>query len=398
MNSGNLKVKVKRKIWDSIKDHFYCERLNDSAILLNLNCSGDKEQKRVLICYLTYGYFINVDSKSLRRTQPFEIFKIVAAFSELGYSVDLIGCNDLKAVDIVKHREYDLIFGFGETFYRMTNLLGDTKSILYMTENHPEFSYEQEKKRLDYFHERHGKKLKITRSGMFYKIHHLQKKYSQVLTMGETYLLKNQYTNPFFIFPTGLINPDYHFQEKDHLKSRLNFLWLGGTGAVHKGLDLLLDVFSNRDDATLYICGLNKMDRKLLEVPNRRNIFEHGFIDIKSEIFLEIVGKCSFLILPSCSEASSTSVTTGMLHGLIPVVMKDSGFNRLDTNAIFLDDFKIEYLDFKIGELITYDPEKLAMLSRQIFKFARNNFTLQVFERNFKGILGDIMKSENLYL
>jgi len=35
------------------------------------------------------------------------------------------------------------------------------------------------------------------------------------------------------------------------------------------------------------------------------------------------------------------------------------------------------------------------MLSRQIYKFARNNFTLQVFERNFKAILGDIMKSEN---
>jgi hypothetical protein len=80
-----------------------------------------------------------------------------------------------------------------------------------------------------------------------------------------------------------------------------------------------------------------------------------------------------------------------MLHGLIPVVMKDAGFTRLENNAIYLEDFKISYLEEKLNELSNSDSGKLNILSRQIFDFARNNFTIQVFENNFKKVISDIL-------
>ena len=89
----------------------------------------------------------------------------------------------------------------------------------------------------------------------------------------------------------------------------------------------------------LHICGLQKHERKQLILQKRVNIIEHGQIEINSDLFLEINNTCSFIILPSCSEACSTSITTGMLHGLIPIVMRDTGFNRLGENAIFFEDF-----------------------------------------------------------
>jgi len=157
-------------------------------------------------------------------------------------------------------------------------------------------------------------------------------------------------------------------------------------------LDLLLDVFSHREDIVLHICGLEKMDRKLLKMSKRENIVDEGLIFIKSETFLQLVDKCSFIILPSCSEACSTSITTGMLHGLIPVVMKDAGFTRLGNNAIFLEDFKIDYLEEKINELSNSDSDSLSSFSRQVYTFARQNFTIQDFENRFKTIISDIFK------
>ena len=132
-------------------------------------------------------------------------------------------------------------------------------------------------------------------------------------------------------------------------------------------------------------------ERKNLFMPRKENIFEYGHIDVKSDLFLQLVEKCSFIILPSCSEACSTAITTGMLHGLIPVVMKDAGFTRLENNAIYLEDFKISYLEEKLNELSNSDSGKLNILSRQIFDFARNNFTIQVFENNFKKVISDIL-------
>lgn len=378
-----------------IKDFFYSQRVVDSPVVQNLNSNCSPNQKKVLICYKTSSYFTNWGKTRAYGTQTFEIMKIVNSFSALGFVTDIIGCNDIKALEVVKHKKYDIIFGFGETFYQMTNLQPAAISILYMTENHPEFSYQEERKRLDYYYERHKRKLNITRSGKFYKMDHLRETYSNVITMGEAQLLTNQYDNPYFLFPTGLLNPDYLFNKKDHLQSRKHFLWLGSEGAIHKGLDLLLDVFYVNSGIVLHICGLGKKEREKLNIQKRKNIIEYGHIDIKSDIFLNLVSTCSFIILPSCSEACSTSITTGMLHGLIPVVMKNAGFNCLGKYAIFLEDYKIDYLKMKLIEFSNLDPDRLALISMQVFYFAHYNFTVKAFENSFRTILVEILKTNN---
>jgi glycosyltransferase involved in cell wall biosynthesis len=187
------------------------------------------------------------------------------------------------------------------------------------------------------------------------------------------------------------------FHEKPHEKSRKQFLWLGSTGAIHKGLDLLIDVLYKRNDIVLHICGLSKEERRILRLKKRENIIDHGHVKINSDLFLELTDVCSFIILPSCSEGFSTSITTGMLHGLIPVVNKNTGFNMLGDNAVFLDDFKIEYIDLKLSELSTTDPHKLALFSKQVYDFARSNFTVSNFENSFKLILTNIFKQRFIH-
>ena len=184
-----------------------------------------------------------------------------------------------------------------------------------------------------------------------------------------------------------MINARDVFINKDHLQARHNYLWFGSTGAIHKGLDILIDVFSKRDDVILHICGLNKEEKKILKFKGRSNMFDYGRIDVNSGAYLQLVNKCSYIILPSCSEGFSTSVTTGMLHGLIPVVIRNTGFNRAGDHAIFLEDYKLEYVNNKLNELSDFDPAELCNLSRKVYEFAQKNFRLEAFEDNFRTIM-----------
>lgn len=374
---------------------YFGKKLNNqtddtTAIIQNINHSCIPNQPRLLICYMAGGYLTDL-LKYKGRTQYYEIFEIVNTFCDFGYCIDIIYCNDISAVEILNKKKYDLIFGFGESFYLSSQLHKSAISIFYMTEHHPEFSIREENKRLDYFYSRHGKRIPYKRSGIFYKPYHMTLKHTHVITMSETEPLKEQYSDPYSIFPTGISNPDFIFKQKNHEYARKNFLCLGSAGAIHKGLDLLIDVFSNRDDLTLHLGGFRDDEKKFLNIPKSNNIVDYGYIDIKSETFLTIVDKCSFIILLSCSEACSTAITTGMLHGLIPIVMKDAGFNRLGENAIFLNDYKIEYISQKLTEIANFPPEYIQTFSNKVHKFASSNFTVEAFNKSFREIIKDIL-------
>lgn len=388
---NKLTEKVGDVIWVKIKDYYYNLIAMNPPVIRNINYNSGAIQKKVLLSYLTSGYTVNIEKSSGRTIIP-EIFKIVRVFSELEFSIDLTNCNDIKSIEIIKDTKYDMIFGFGEVFYRMSELQPEAITVLYMTEQHPEISYIEEKKRIEYFYERHKRHVPIMRSGMFYRIEHLRKKYNSIITLSETEPLKSMYDNPYTIFPTGIINSQFVFEDKDHSISRKNFLWLGSSAVIHKGLDLLIDIFSRRDDISLHICGLNRKTRELLGIPLGINIIDHGYIDIQSDTFLTLAKECSYSILPSCAEGFATSITTSMLHGLIPIVMRDTGFNRLGDYALFLDDYEITNLTTKITEFSNRDPDTLKRLSMKVYDFARENFVLEKFENNFRSIMKEIIE------
>jgi hypothetical protein len=390
MRVNSICRKIQNRLWQHYKGNYYEQRVRDSPLVQNINFDCDRRQKKALICYLPNYYFQNIDPNQTGRTIAFEIFKVVKVLSEFGFCIDIISVNDIKAINLLQAKHYDLIFGFGESFYRITKLQPKAVSVLYMTENHPDFSEAEERKRIDYYYKRHRIQVPLERSGLFYKKEHLSTRYNFVIALGEVELLQAQYEKPFSIFPTGILNPEYGQKGKDHESARKHFLWLGSSAVIHKGLDLLLDIFSLRDDVTLHICGLNKESRRKLHILKRANIIDYGHVNINSKQFLDIVYSCSFSILPSCSEGMATSITTSMLHGLIPVVLRNTGFNRLGDCALFMDDFKIEYLNLKISEFANLQASELDLLSKRAQNFASSNFGLETYEKNMRAIFNEI--------
>ena len=89
---------------------------------------------------------------------------------------------------------------------------------------------------------------------------------------------------------------------KDFNNAKKHFLWFGSSGMIHKGLDLLLDIFSKREEIHLHICGPlegNQSFNKLFTMSYLKpNIHYHGFVSINSTLFKEAAAKMRFCYFP----------------------------------------------------------------------------------------------------
>jgi glycosyltransferase involved in cell wall biosynthesis len=140
-------------------------------------------------------------------------------------------------------------------------------------------------------------------------------------------------TYPELAYPAFIHNaayPDRVFlASADHrnLGEPRGVLYFGGSGPLHKGLDVILDAVTGTD-IELHVCSLlspqfEEVYRK--ELWGLPNVHCHGWVQLRS-----IVARCSFGILASCSEGSPGSVAQMLQFGLIPVLTRESGFELPD--------------------------------------------------------------------
>lgn len=142
-----------------------------------------------------------------------------------------------------------------------------------------------------------------------------------------------------------------------------SFLFLASGGQVHKGLDLLLEIFARRQEWTLHVCSNFHEEPDFCRAYRRelfgmRNILPHGFHRLDSAAFAAIARACSHIVLPSCSEANAGSVISGMAAGLVPLVSRECGFE--DSEVRRLPDCSIAAIEEAIVQCARTDPAALA--------------------------------------
>jgi len=205
---------------------------------------------------------------------------------------------------------------------------------------------------------------------------------------------KYNYKKLFTINPTGKKNKDFvgHCEITD--KNKKSFLWFGSVGAIHKGLDILIDIAYKNSDFDLHICGLSKYEEHLFQeiIPKCNNIHNHGFLSVTSQAFIDIINSSAFMVFPSCSEAMSTSVLTVARHGMLLLLQRNSGgLDRLGDYAFWLDDFKVEYVEKRMREVSELDNDFLTQKSRELQKYANEEFCLEKFSENFEKYMKEIL-------
>ena len=173
-----------------------------------------------------------------------------------------------------------------------------------------------------------------------------------------------------------------------------NFIWLGGSGMVHKGLDLVLEAFKDMPDFNLTICGKKDDDfataynQELFETPNIHYV---GFLDLGSDDFKKISDQAIGLIFPSCSEGSSGGVVTSMHAGLIPIISYEAGVNVEDFGLI-LQENTIAEIKKQVLLLSQLPSEDLKTKAVKAWEYANTYHTRENFSTEYNNFVVNLIK------
>ena len=314
-------------------------------------------KKRALVSYVVTlpfycrGYFMRAHNANLRA------YLYCQRLNSLGYSVDLRPYDDL---DVPTDRTYNFFMGHTQTFLEIKNKIRlDGKAVLLVTGSAPEFGNAAQHARAEDLHQRRGIRLPVYSSNIVAPARELHAAADHILMLGNDFVRSTWY--PEFQHKYRLINnASAHRVNLGHERSG-GFLFISSTGQVHRGLDVLLDVFAKRVEH-LHICSavleeqdfVNAYRRELFE---HNNIHTHGFVNTSSAKFRRILAQCRFVILPSCSEGQSSSVINAMFNGLLPIVTRNTGLPDVDRCGYWLEDISTRAVSQILDEVASMPVE-----------------------------------------
>lgn len=352
----------------------------------------------VLLSYDTTPFLSPSGTKYLSHSNQWECAEVARLFLERGYAVDVIKWDN---VVFQPKKKYVFVIDIHQNLARLGSTLHPSCiKIMHVTAKHWLFQNKAEYERLFDLQKRRGVTLLPRRivppanniEGADY-----------VTILGDS-LTQETYAyaqKPFFSIPISATTTfDADPGKKDFARCRNGFLWLGGGGAVLKGLDLVLEYFSKHPEYQLTICGSIKAEpdfeklyfRELYETPNIKTL---GKTNIASEAFAKAVHESIALIFPSASESQSGSVVTAMHAGLIPIVSKEAGVPVLDF-GITLESNTVFAIENAIKNITSESNEKLSERAHKAWENARSNYTKEAFTEAYSKAVDSILKKRNL--
>jgi hypothetical protein len=349
----------------------YLKKMKDDFILENI--FNTSYAKHALLSYIKTP-FLNKNQHT--HTNYIEAKTWAEILNEFGYTVDVVEYDSPKIYPLEK---YDLLCGFGNTFdnsleYKTKKTL---KRILYSTGfNHVQLNYISLKRTKEVFEK---KGVWLINSARYVKNAwptqiHLS---DAIISIGNQEAVNSYDKNLSkitFMLPSPIsvfhdFNKILKYKSKN---TRKNFLWFGSSGFIHKGLDLLLEFFSSRNDLTLHLCGMigeESFQKTYKDELSANNIINHGFIHINSQVFERILKECSYVIFPSVSEGGSPAVLTTIANGaLYPIVTINTSFEI--PNKTIIDEINLEGISEAIKNAEKINDVDFNKLSTENAEFA----------------------------
>lgn len=354
---------------------------------------------RLLFSYFTDPFLLLPgQSFSTRHSNYWEAHEIASIFLEKGYVVDVI---DEKNTSWQPKRRYELMFSTGPSLERLSGKLGpDCKTIFYILTSHWKANNANELARLEDLKKRVGVTLATRRlipPNKSFELAHCvvglgnQVTFNTFLQAGSTSGIDKQ----IWSVPSSTIS-QYPAPKKAWAEARKRFVWIGGGGAVHKGLDLVLEVFKKNTDLILYVCGPVQAEVDFVQLYQKElfetsNIHTVGRIDVAGKQFADICGQCVAIVHPSCAEGQSGAVITAMHAGLIPIVSRESGVNVQDFGKT-LDILGISEIEQAVRDIATSEPSSLSEQAHGAWEHARLHYTRETFSKTFRSFIENVLQ------
>ena len=210
----------------------------------------------------------------------------------------------------------------------------------------------------------------------------------------QTYRSANAFVPPVHYIPNGGLLFDLI---EDGRRSAKKFLFFASSGQVHKGLDLLLEVFSTAcRDCELFVCSLFRQEQEFCQAYEQElfhtpNIHAIGFVDVQGEQFLDVAGQCGYVIIPSCAEGKIGSAMYPMSVGCVPILSRECGFD--EDEAILLRDCSLGCLEATVREYAAKDDEWLRRKSRYYHDIVKERYSREAFTEKFTSALKEVLRN-----
>lgn len=357
--------------------------------LLMVDVFDRNYQKKVLLSYIKQPF---VEGIKFHHSNYLECHTAAEVFDELGYRVDVVDLFDNTTE--INYSEYEVVYGLGIPFEKAFYSLNPEAivKIFYSTGCNPFFSYKVSALQVQNFYVSSGRLVPQSSrvSDVFWTFQYLLSDY--VIALGNQFVT-NTYkdTNPLlnchpinaFYFDVYNIN----LEVKNFDRAKTNFLWFGSTGLLHKGLHLLIDIFSNRPDITLHTCGASKSETQFWEyyqpiVDRCSNIIDHSFIDLKSNQFNNLMDSCAYCIFPTVSEGGSPALLNVMANGgLIPIASKACGVD-IDQFGFVFDELNQKEIEKQIDAALRLNIGELKEKCISVKETVRRQYHYSLYKEN----------------
>ncbi|MBT0653021.1 glycosyltransferase [Geomobilimonas luticola] len=353
---------------------------------------------RVLVSYLEYVLLLDEeDSQFDGHSRNWESREIIRIFNRLGYDVDAVNWTNH---DFVPSEQYSAVFDIHVNLQRLARKLPTgTKKILHLTGSYPLYQNDAELRRVANL---------VKRTGMPYspkRIVPLPEDSLRSLEVADACtLIGNEHTlqtyPPCYRDKINLVSVSASrlptTKRTNELPKTREFLFFYGGGAVHKGLDLVLEVFAKNSELKLHVVGNYDVETDFMKIYGKEltelpNIKYHGFVYPNSHEFNKIVKNVFCFVAPSCSEASSSAVVTCLQVGLYPIISRDNGVTLPFAAGAYLEECSVEEIEHAVWQAYRMEESELKKQTLQCQDYALEQFSRKRFSQNMTRALTVIM-------
>ncbi len=349
---------------------------------------------RVLISYTTLPFLDTRERTLNAHSNRWECKQMAQEFLDRGYAVDVIDFDNTR---FVPKYSYDFCIDNRFNLARLAPLLNsDCKKIYHATNAHWLHLNQAEYARLHDVQKRRGVTLMPRRSIAPCLGVESADIISSVCGKDANQSYDFAHKN-IHLLPLSTTHQFESPRDKNFDQARNQFIWFGGAGAVHKGLDLVLEAFAAMPQFRLLVCGkFGEPDfqaayhTELYETPNIKSM---GYIDPQSAKFEKIRNESLGIVYPSSSEGCATSVVVAMHAGLIPVVSRETGVETKEF-GITLSQNTVEEIQKQVRLLATEPVERLQERATATQHYASTHHTRAQFAEAYRAFV-DVVEKEH---
>lgn len=355
--------------------------------------SAKRNAPRAMQCYLPRPVGWKEDDPRLHgHSNQWESREIAFQLCSMGYSVDAISFDDLE---LIPRAEYDVIFDIHRNLQRLAPLYPDSCKLLHITGSYPRFQNDAEARRAIEFEGRTGKHYEPKR-----QIPDLDVFDRSLKAADECSLIGNESTLRTFpeeyrkkmSLVTVSASKGYVKSPERLVPPQGEFVWFFGGGAVHKGLDLVLEAFTRLPGFRLNVIGNVAWEKDFMAAYSdlllkSENIRYHGILDPDGPRFREIMDRSYAFIAPSCSEAISTAAATAMQAGLYPIVSRETGITLPEGHGTYLEHCHIDEIVQACQNIISMSAARLRQDAQACQALALRQYSRHAFTEDMRSYL-----------